>query len=60
MNTFYMELKNALECSEGDIWAETVLTGDRAGEKQLLVNPEKDRTEAMREFSGSGSGARLN
>ena len=43
MNTFYMELKNALECSEGDIWAETVLTGDRAGEKQLLVNPEKDR-----------------
>ena len=41
MNTFYMELKKALESSQGDIWAETVLTGEHAGEKRLLVNTEE-------------------
>lgn len=40
MDTFYAELEKALACSEGDIWAETVLTGARAGEKRLLAQPE--------------------
>ena len=46
MNQFYSKLKNALENSEGDIWAETVLTGEHAGEKRLLVNPGKDGMES--------------
>lgn len=40
-----MELKNALRCPEGDIWAETVLTGESAGEKKLLVNPKENGIE---------------
>ena len=46
MNRFYTELKEALETSEGDIWAETVLSGEHAGEKHLLhARPaEADRT----------------
>ena len=46
MNRFYTELKEALETSEGDIWAETVLSGEHAGEKYLLhARPaEADRT----------------
>lgn len=36
MNTFYAELKKALETAEGDIWAETILSGEHAGEKHLL------------------------
>lgn len=43
MNPFYLKLKNALEHSEGDIWAETVLTGEHAGDKRLLVNPDKSK-----------------
>lgn len=39
MDAFYTELKKALETSEGDIWAETVLTGTSAGEKRLLNRP---------------------
>ena len=46
MDQFYSKLKNALESSEGDIWAETVLTGEHAGEKRLLVNPGKDGMES--------------
>lgn len=42
MNRFYTELKQELENSGGDIWIETVLTGERAGEKRLLHDcPEK-------------------
>lgn len=36
MNTFYAELKKAMETAEGDIWAETILSGEHAGEKHLL------------------------
>ena len=43
MNPFYLKLKNALEHSEGDIWTETVLTGEHMGEKRLLVNPDKSK-----------------
>ena len=46
MNTFYSKLKNVLESSEGDIWAETVLEGEHAGEKRLLINPEKNESES--------------
>ena len=35
MNRFYEELKAALALSEGDIWSETVLAGEHAGEKRL-------------------------
>lgn len=38
MNSFYRELKNSMETTEGDIWAETVLTGEHAGEKHLLYH----------------------
>lgn len=40
MDTFYAELEKALETSEGDVWAETVLTGEHAGEKRLLAQSE--------------------
>lgn len=36
MNGFYIQLKEALEQAEGDIWSDTVLTGENAGEKYLL------------------------
>lgn len=42
MNTFYSELKDALENAKGDIWIETVLSGEHAGEKKLIINPKKD------------------
>ena len=35
MNRFYEELKAALALQEGDIWSETVLAGEHAGEKRL-------------------------
>ena len=35
MNRFYEELKTALALPEGDIWSETVLDGEHAGEKRL-------------------------
>ena len=35
MNRFYEELKTALALPEGDIWLETVLAGEHAGEKRL-------------------------
>lgn len=46
MNTFYIELRNALESSKGDIWAETVLTGEHAGDKRLLAAPGKSGMES--------------
>ncbi len=36
MDRFYMELQKSLETAEGDIWAETVLSGEHRGEKHLL------------------------
>lgn len=36
MNTFYEELRKELESFEGDIWTETILTGDNRGNKRLL------------------------
>ena len=40
MNRFYEELKTALALPEGDIWSETVLAGEHAGEKHLLCGNE--------------------
>ena len=42
MNPFYLKLKNALERAISE-WAETVLTGEHAGDKRLLVNPDKSK-----------------
>lgn len=42
MNTFYSELKDVLENAKGDIWVETVLSGEHAGEKKVIINPEDD------------------
>ena len=53
MNTFYSKLINVLENSEGDIWAETVLEGEHAGEKQLLINPEKDEMKSYESILGN-------
>ena len=41
MNEFYNQLKKALESPEGDIWTETVLEGERAGEKCLISGSRK-------------------
>ena len=41
MNEFYNQLKKALEPPEGDIWTETVLEGERAGEKRLISGSGK-------------------
>ena len=53
MNTFYSKLINVLENSEGDIWAETVLEGEHAGEKHLLINPEKDEMKSYESILGN-------
>lgn len=53
MNTFYSKLKNALESSEGDIWVQTVLEGEHAGEKRLLINPEKDEMKSYESILGN-------
>lgn len=36
METFYTQLVKALKDGDGDIWTETVLDGEHAGEKHLL------------------------
>lgn len=36
MNEFYRELKKKLTVSEGDVWIETVLSGENAGKKTIL------------------------
>ena len=53
MNTFYSKLKNALESSEGDIWVQTVLEGEHAVEKRLLINPEKDEMKNYESILGN-------
>ncbi len=51
MVTFYTQLVKALKDGEGDIWTETVLDGEHAGEKHLLPTcPES--------FSREGTGTR--
>ena len=44
MDAFYTQLKRALETAEGDIWTETVLEGERRGEKRLLTSePDEEK-----------------
>lgn len=41
--TFYAQLKRTLETEAGDVWTETVLEGERRGEKHLLTSgPERE------------------
>ena len=40
---FYAQLKRTLETEAGDVWTETVLEGERRGEKHLLTSgPERE------------------
>ena len=41
MNNFYARLLEELENTENDIWVETVLTGEHAGEKRISRSEEK-------------------
>ena len=55
MDTFYTQLKRALETTERDVWIETVLEGERRGEKRLLTSApdeEKDSPRVFRERVG--------
>ena len=42
MDDFYTRLARELKKSEKDIWVETVLTGEHAGEKRILSGEEDD------------------
>lgn len=42
MDSFYTQLAKALEEWEGDIWSETILDGEHAGEKRLLHTAEEN------------------
>lgn len=48
---FYAGLAKALEGSEGDVWTETVLEGDHAGEKRLRFEAASGREDGSRVFS---------
>ena len=57
MNTFYTDLKKALETSEGDIWVQTFLDGEHRGEKRLLGRQSADTSIKMSaDASGTVSG----
>ncbi len=43
---FYSQLKEALSSASGDIWSETVLSGEHAGKKRLVTEPEKEKADA--------------
>lgn len=58
MDRFYMELQKALETAEGDLWAETVLSGEHRGEKRLLdaiPDAGAQADEERRASAGEGS-----
>ena len=46
MDDFYTRLARELKKSEKDIWVETVLTGEHAGEKRILAGEEADAGDA--------------
>ena len=46
---FYAQLKRTLETEAGDVWTETVLEGERRGEKHLLTSgPEREEEKTAR------------
>ena len=45
MNNFYARLLEELENTENDIWVETVLTGEHAGEKRISRSEGNGRSE---------------
>ena len=55
---FYNELADALERYEGDIWTETVLDGESAGQKRLLTGLDVHKG-AQDKVSDSGSTHRV-
>ena len=50
MDAFYTQLKRALETAEGDIWTETVLEGERRGEKRLLTSEPDEKKDSPRVY----------
>ena len=40
MGEFYVQLAKAIKEGRGDIWTETVLEGEHAGEKRLIAGPD--------------------
>ena len=50
MDTFYTQLKRALETAEGDIWTETVLEGEYRGEKRLLPSEPDEKKDSPRVY----------
>ena len=48
--TFYAQLKRTLETEAGDVWTETVLEGERRGEKHLLTSGPEREEEKPRVF----------
>ena len=50
MDTFYTQLKRALETAEGDIWTETVLEGEYRGEKRLLTSEPDEKKDSPRVY----------
>ena len=50
MDTFYTQLKRALETAEGDIWTETVLEGEHRGEKRLLPSEPDEKKDSPRVY----------
>lgn len=47
---FYAQLKRTLETEAGDVWTETVLEGERRGEKHLLTSGPEREEEKPRVF----------
>lgn len=59
MNRFYEELKAALALQEGDIWSETVLAGEHAGEKRLSCGAGAEGEQKVKTLHDAKSQTRI-
>ena len=59
MNRFYEELKTALALPEGDIWSETVLAGEHAGEKRLSCGAGAEGEQKVKALHDTESQTRI-
>lgn len=59
MNRFYEELKTALDLLEGDIWSETVLAGEHAGEKRLSCGDGAEGEQKVKTLHDAESQTRI-
>ena len=59
MNRFYEELKTALDLPEGDIWSETVLAGEHAGEKRLSYGAGAEGEQKVKALHDTESQTRI-